>query len=511
MSNPTEKNSAEFGKISKELDDIKRALAESTIVAFTDQTGKITYVNDKFCEISKYSAEELLGQDHRIINSGYHSKEFFRELWQTIIGGKIWRGEIRNRAKDGTIYWVSTTIIPFLNEQGKPYQYVAIRHDITNLKQTQQQLLRSQRMESIGTLAGGIAHDLNNVLSPILMAVDMLQFDSELPENSQQWLSVIRENTERGADLIRQVLTFARGAEEGNRIELQISHLLKEFIKILQKTFPSNIKIEYKISNDLNLINADPTQIQQVLMNLAVNAKDAMPDGGKLFISAENVSIDENYIQMNPFAKAGNYVLIKFEDTGEGMSAETLERIYDPFFTTKAIGKGTGLGLSTALSIVEGHKGFINAYSELGKGTKFSVYLTGSQIESEQNTEKPNKIFPQGSNELVLIVDDEENIRHLISAILEKNGYRILTAQDGAEALVIFSQNENIDLVITDMSMPNLDGTELIKTLRQNNSNPKIIAISGLSDEYNLNETFLSKPFTAEQLLTTVDEILHKS
>ena len=302
-------------------------------------------------------------------------------------------------------------------------------HDITNLKQTQQQLLRAQRLESIGTLAGGIAHDLNNVLSPILMAVDMLQMDLDMPESSDQWLSIIRENTERGADLIKQVLTFARGAEEGNRIEIQISHLLKEFIKIIKKTFPQNIEIEYKITPKLDLINADPTQIHQVLMNLAVNAKDAMPTGGKLQINTENVSVDENYISINPYAKAGEYILITFEDTGLGMSPETLEQIWDPFFTTKEIGKGTGLGLSTALSIIEGHGGFINAYSEINKGTQISVYIPISENAQEISKTEKYLEYPKGNGELILIVDDEELIRQIASATLEKHGYKTLVAE----------------------------------------------------------------------------------
>ncbi|HEY0077366.1 MAG TPA: PAS domain S-box protein [Pyrinomonadaceae bacterium] len=623
----------------KELADLKFALDQSAIVAITDQRGRINYVNDKFCEISKYSREELLGQDHRIINSGYHSKAFIRHLWATIASGRVWRGELKNRAKDGQFYWVDTTIVPFLDPQGKPYQYVAIRYDITERKRAEErireqaalldkaqdaiivrdledrvlywnksaeriygwvaeeavgktarelslltdgnsaqferarrellergewlgelaqrtrngaeivvesrwtlvhdergqpssiliinsdatekrkveaQLLRAQRMESIGTLAGGIAHDLNNVLSPILMAVQILQLKATDPD-SAQWLEILQSNAERGADMVRQVLSFARGME-GERVAVQSKHVVKDIVKILKDTLPKSIGIKFQLPEELWIISADATQIHQVLMNLCVNARDAMPQGGELLIRAENVSLDENYARMHLEAKPGRYVLITVSDTGTGMTPEVLSRIFEPFFTTKAVGKGTGLGLSTALTIVRSHGGFMGVYSEPGKGTQFTVYLPALEMrETAARVETKRAELPEGHGELILVVDDEESIRQITRGTLETFGYEVLTAGDGTEAVALYAQHrDRIRLVLTDMMMPFMDGPATIRALQKLDPQVKIIAASGLGGNEKSAEAlsagvkkFLPKPYTAEKLLTTLAEVLN--
>jgi signal transduction histidine kinase/ActR/RegA family two-component response regulator len=400
------------------------------------------------------------------------------------------------------------------NEKDEPDYYFITNTDITEQKRTEEQLFRAQRMESIGTLAGGIAHDLNNILSPIMMAVDMLQVKTS-DEDSARWLGIIKESSERGADLVRQVLTFARGVT-GEHVPVQLKHIIKDLVRVLSETLPKSITVKYDIDADLETVLADPTQIHQVLMNVCINARDAMPSGGTMTVTATNVKIDENYARMNIEAEPGNYVMVMVTDTGTGMSPEVASRIFDPFFTTKEIGKGTGLGLATTSTIVKSHHGFINVYSEPNKGSRFSIYFPSAEVDHEKDAETPADTMPRGNGELILVVDDEENIRNVAQATLASFGYRTVAAVDGTDALAVYTQNKDeIAVVLTDMAMPYMDGHALIRALKKIDPQIKTIAMSGLIREETTAElknlkvnAFLSKPYSAETLLTTLAEVI---
>ncbi|MDX2099153.1 MAG: response regulator [Leptolyngbyaceae cyanobacterium bins.59] len=417
-------------------------------------------------------------------------------------------------SREGHIHNFEITYIPHFDGEEVRGIYVLIQ-DVTERKQLERQLLRSQRMESLGTLASGIAHDLNNVLTPILMSVQLLSMKYQ-DQQSQQWLELLESNTKRGADLIRQVMSFVRGIE-GKHILLQPEYLIWEIKQMVEETFPKSIKISTYVAPNLWAVSGDSTQLHQVLMNLCVNGRDAMPKGGQLTLSAENLEIDAAFLQTHPEARIGSYIQLSIADTGAGIPPEIIDRIFEPFFTTKEPGKGTGLGLSTVSGIVRSHGGFITVSSELNQGTQFNVFLPAiAPLKSHQLEEET---LPIGHGETVLIVDDEAAIRSITQTSLEAHGYQTLTANDGVEAIALYMQHpKEIDLVIVDMMMPSMDGSLAIRALKAINPEVRIIAVSGLvasevgSDVTDPNVlAFLPKPFTTKDLLTTLSEIAKPS
>jgi CheY-like chemotaxis protein len=369
-------------------------------------------------------------------------------------------------------------------------------------------------MESIGILASGIAHDINNVLTPIMLSQELLR-DKLTGEESQRLLNTIERSTQRGASLMKQIQSFAKGVE-GERKTLQAAHLISEIRQIAKETFPKSIEIRTDIPKDLWTISGDATQLHQVIMNLCVNARDAMSDGGILSISAENFLVDESYAKMNTEARIGPYVVIIVADTGTGIPTEVMDRIFEPFFTTKEHGKGTGLGLSTVLGIVKSHGGFITVYSEVGRGTAFRVYLPAIKTTETLKAEEHQHELPAGNGESILVVDDEDQIREMTKKSLETHGYKVITASDGKEAIALYSQHrELIKAVLMDMMMPVMDGPASIRQLHKIDPGVKVIAVSGLTEKDKLakvDETlvhvFLTKPYTAEKLLNAVHDIL---
>ena len=764
-----QRSAARLRASSREVDDLKTALDEHAIVAITDPAGRITFVNDKFCAISQYTREELIGQDHRLINSGHHPKEFIRDLWTTIARGQVWRGEIQNRAKDGSSYWVDTTIVPFLDDRGKPRQYVAIRADVTQRKRAEEalrqsenkfstlfskaslpaalyrasdftfvdineawtalfgytreesagrtslelgfvrdpvdrtrnieqiarerkmhnreqvlfsktgqaitvlinmdlveiggetyaltslqdistrklaeealresearfrqmaesidevfwlsdaetrrilyispgyeriwgrpcqelydtphswgeaiaeedrdrvmdaaatrqargdyqeefrivrpdgtrrwifsrafpvkdaggrvyrivglatditerkkleeQFLRAQRLEAIGTLAGGMAHDLNNILAPVLMVSGLLK-ETMTSEHDQHALAMVEMSAQRGAAIIRQLLMFSRGMA-GEKTPVQVRHLVKEMAGIMRETFPRDIAIVEKCATDLWPVLGDPTQLHQVLMNLCVNARDAMPEGGTLTLGARNLVLELDDCRFHTDAKPGRYVQLNVDDTGQGIPPEVIGRIFDPFFTTKEVGKGTGLGLSTVLGIAKSHGGFVSVYSEPGRGTVFKVHVPATELRGG-GTGSVDSNPAKGHAELILVVDDEAHIRTATQMALERHGYRVITVENGKQAVARFLENQDaVRLVITDVMMPVMGGIALIRTLRGLKASLPVIATTGLDHagkqaelaEVGVTEVLL-KPCSAAELLSVVRRVLERT
>lgn len=436
------------------------------------------------------------------------SAEELNQIEQTILTTGEWHGELEQVTKAGKSITVASRQTLVRDERDRPCSILSVNTDITEKKQLEAQFLRAQRLESIGTLASGIAHDLNNILTPILGAVQLLQM---FPLNAQQMrlISMLEINTLRGADLLKQVLSFAKGLD-GDRTVIQVKHLIDETTAIARETFPKSIEITTAIDPKLWLISGDPTHLHQILMNLCVNARDAMPNGGILSIEAENITLTKSELILDPEAQVGSYIKLTVRDTGTGIPPEILGRLFEPFFTTKGLGKGTGLGLPTVRGIVKNHEGFLLVSSQVGKGTAFTVYLPAIQG-TEALTSEPTEL-PFGSGELILVVDDEVAICEIAQALLEKFGYNVLTANDGMEAISLYSQRSSeIAVVILDMMMPFMDGNLTLKALQKINPSVKIIAVSGLLSNFPRSEsgenssiTCLSKPYKTRDLLRLI-------
>jgi len=429
------------------------------------------------------------------------------------------REEASVRTKSGQEVLVETDWTLVHDEHGMPKSIMIVSADITEKRRLETQTLRTQRMESVGTLAGGIAHDLNNVLAPLLICVQLLKA-KVTDAAGQKLLDTLEANVLRGAKLVKQVLAFGRGIK-GDRIPIQPKQVLQEIEQMIHETFPKAVELQTDSAADLWPVTGDATQLYQVLLNLCVNARDAMPGGGTLSIHLENVVLDEIYAARNSEAKPGPYVVINVMDTGTGIPKEIQDKIFDPFFTTKAPGKGTGLGLSTCYSIVKNHGGFINCYSEVGRGSKFEVYLPANTSPAmAASLAKAGAELSPGHGELVLVVDDEEAILKVARNTLEFFGYRVLTAFNGAEAVALYRQHQpDIAVVLTDMAMPVMEGSEAIIALQAINPEIRIIGMSGLDSQSSQSKAkgarrslkyFIEKPFTTETLLHTLHQVLHQ-
>ena len=427
------------------------------------------------------------------------------------------RIELQQRAKNGRKIITLSRWSLVRNQDGQPYARLVIDRDITEQRNFEIQLRRSQRMESLGTLAGGIAHDLNNVLAPILMSIQILNMKVTDP-NLRKLIANLESSTKRGSDIVKQVSTFARGIEKEFAPQ-QLRYIVSEIESIINGTFPKNIQLRVGISKELSLVLGDAAQLQQVLMNLCLNARDAMPDGGRLTVTAENMYMDESFARMILGAHTGQYVVLTVADTGTGIPLEIQEKVFEPFFTTKEKGKGSGLGLSMVYTIVKSHNSFVKLYSEIGKGTEIKIFLPVTQQTEKKVVPVSEEAPSMGNGENILVVDDELSVLQISKEILEARGYRVLIAADGAEATAIFAsaEKESVDLVITDMNMPLMDGSSTIRALRRLAPSLKIVVSSGLLTDVNSAgvagldiQGYLTKPYTADQLASMVTKVLRR-
>jgi two-component system cell cycle sensor histidine kinase/response regulator CckA len=473
------------------------------------QDGIIKFANPKTVAVSGYSMDELTRM-HFIDLIAEEDKELALNNYLARLSGKGASKEyiFRIRNRGGQMLWVDIHVV-IITWEGRPATLNFIR-DITRQKKTEEQLQQAQKMEAIGTLAGGIAHDFNNLLQAIQGYTQLLLLDKEKSKASHRELEEILGAARRGGELTRQLLTFSRKVESSMR-PVDINTEIKKVEKILSRTIPKMIEIQLNLTEDLYTVNADSGQVEQVLMNLAVNARDAMKEGGKIVIETENVILDKEYCETNLIEKAGEYVLLSFSDTGHGISKESLEHIFEPFFTTKKVGEGTGLGLAMVYGIMMSHKGAINCYSVPGRGTTFRIYLPA--IESFKETFLPEITeAPRGGTETILLVDDEDLLRDIGGQILENFGYTVLQAKDGEKALEIFNDGQvRINLVILDLIMPGMGGAKCLDELLKLNPETKVIIASGYFANGSAGaKGFIKKPYILESMLHEIRRVLEE-
>ena len=487
-------------------------LSPDGIVIVDPETGGFLEFNEAAPRQLGYSREEFARLTLLNLEAAETPQETRARIARTLHTG-VDDYDTRQRTRHGEIREVHVTA-QFVEVLGRRVYY-CIWRDITDKKRLESQSLRNQRIESVGRLTSGIAHDLNNILAPILMCAPLLR-EALRDAASLKIVDIVETGAQRGAGIIKQLLTFGRGTT-GERVPVQLPALVRDMANIIRETFPKNITARREAPSAVWPVRGDATQLHQVLMNLCVNARDAMPTGGTLTLELENVQVDETLAQVDPDAKPGRYVVLSVTDTGSGIPPENLDKVFDPFFTTKALGEGTGLGLSTVIGIVKSHHGFVTINSKVDRGTQFRVYLPADAAPPDAAPSPDPASLPRGQGELVLIVDDEESLRRVARSILERHGYRVLEAADGTAGLTQYTQHQaEIQLVMTDLAMPFMDGSALIRALRQTNPQAKIVAMSGdqsfsrkPKESIEPVEAFLTKPFNSTSLLQAVWGTLH--
>jgi len=505
------------------LRQLSRATEQSpSAVIITDTRGRIEYVNPAFTAITGYSAEDVVGRNPRLLKSGQQSDAFYAEMWATILAGREWRGELRNRAKDGEQYWAFLTIAPLLDEDGAVTHFVGVQQDLTARRETERQLedarrqlLQSQKLEAVGRLAGGVAHDFNNLLNVIMGFTELLEKDLPPASKGHGRVEQIMKAAARAGDLTRQLLAFSRRQVLQPQV-VDLAAALRDFSTMLRRVIGEDVELSIETPAEALFVRVDPGQIEQVLMNLAVNARDAMPQGGSLSLAASRARLDRAYAASHGPVEPGDYVLVAVADTGVGMDAGIQARVFEPFFSTKAASEGTGLGLATVYGIVKQSGGYIWVYSEVGRGTTFKIYLPVVEPAGPQEAVVEAAAPRALGGESILLVEDQLSLREMIREVLVDLGYRVEEAADGPQALErARERGEPVDLLLTDLVMPRMSGRELAHALRERWPGLRVLYMSGYTADVVARHGILEpglhliqKPFATTDLARRVKETL---
>ena len=488
-------------------------------IVITDPQGIIVYVNRAFEQVTGYSRAEAVGQNPRMLKSGKHDEDFYKSLWAKLERGETWTGVFVNRRKDGSLYDEESSIFPVHDAGGRVINYVAIKRDATHEHLLEAQLRQAQKIEAVGQLAGGIAHDFNNLLTIVSGYCQLLAERMEVESPLQGYVEEIKKAGDRAVSLTRQLLAFSR-RQVLQPQPLDLNAVVSNMEKMLRRLIGEDIELKIMLLPDLSRVKADPGQIEQVILNLAINSRDAMPEGGELTVETANLELDASYTQRHAEIIPSRYVMLAVSDTGLGMDAATQARIFEPFFTTKEKGKGTGLGLATVYGIVKQSGGYIYVYSEPGKGATFKVYLPVLAPTERESVEARRALTRATEGvETILLVEDEVGVRSLAANILRKHGYKVLEAYEPEEATTLAAQYEGpIHLLVTDVVMPRMSGRRLAEHLAFSRSEMKVLYMSGYTDNAVVQHgvlqegiQFLQKPFTTEALARKVREVLDAS
>ncbi len=512
-----EQDIAERKRVEADLKRLTTAIEHaSEVVMVTDPNGAIQYVNPAFEAMTGYTRLEALGQNPRLLKSGKQDSSFYEELWQTISSGKTWTGRMINKRKDGRLYTEDSTISPVTDASGTIINYVAIHRDVTDYLLLTQQLQQAMKMEAVGRLAGGIAHDFNNALTPLLGIISLLLQRMHPADPFYSDIKEMVDSIERCTKLIRQLLAFSR-SQQSEVTTFNLNDVVANMVRMLSRLIGEDIELITQLTSDPCMIHADAGQMEQIIANLAVNARDAMPQGGRLTIETSHVHLDLRSARHVSVPQAGTYVALTMHDTGVGMDAETMARVFEPFFTTKDKGKGTGLGLSTVYGIVTQNKGGITVSSEPGQGTTFTVYLPQAECVTEPTEHlTETRVSPLSGNETILLAEDDDSVRAVAARMLTNYGYNVLQASNGSQAVQICDEYpEPIHLLIADIVMPGMNGKEIARHVTALRPAIAVLFMSGYLDDSVLPQGivqtisgYLQKPFTSESLCSKVRSVL---